>query len=715
MSAVLDAVLSGPGLRTVFQPLVDLSTGRTVAVEALSRGPAGSALERPDELFAAAAQAGRTAELDWACRIAALQSFLAAGGAAPLTLFLNAEPSALTSTPPPEFGALVNAVHAAGVQVVLEVTERALAERPAELLRALEGVRRIGWAVAVDDVGAEPASLALLPLIAPDVVKLDLRLVQRRTTVAVAEIVNAVRAEAERSGARLLAEGIETPEHAELAASMGAELGQGWLYGRPGPLAGPYDAPRLELPLTDPPPAEGTPWQRVADCLPVRRSTKPLLVAMSKTLERQALSLGEAAVVVGAFQTERHVTEATRRRYASLADSASFVAALATGLDASPAPGVRHGALTADDPLAAEWDVAVVGPHFAAALVARDLGDAGAESERRFDYTLTYDRAVVLDVAARLISRVSPDGATDRAATPRQRGAGVDDGLLARAVRASTSGVCVVDAREDDQPLVFVNEAFEHLTGWSAAEALGRNCRFMQGPQTDPDAVATLRAGVRQGRRVTTVLQNVRPDGTTWWNEVLVSPVHDASGTLTHFIGMQTDVTARVEAERRLAHLAAHDGLTGLLTRRRLRELLDEELVRASRTGSRVAVVYLDLDDFSRVNDTHGHQAGDEVLQQVAARLRSALHPGELAGRLGGDEFAVVLPGLSGPVAAQAATAVDRLQEALGTQLVVAGARWSLTASSGVALAPDDGWNGDELLAAADRRMYEAKRRSATG
>jgi EAL domain-containing protein (putative c-di-GMP-specific phosphodiesterase class I) len=119
--------------------------------------------------------------------------------------------------------------------VVLEITERALATRPAELLRTVERVRSVGWGVAVDDVGAEAMSLAFMPLLRPDVVKLDLRLVQERPGPAIAEIMNAVNAHAERTGSVVLAEGIEDEAHLAMARALGATLGQGWLFGRPGP------------------------------------------------------------------------------------------------------------------------------------------------------------------------------------------------------------------------------------------------------------------------------------------------------------------------------------------------------------------------------------------------------------------------------------------------------------------------------------------------
>jgi hypothetical protein len=225
-------------------------------------------------------------------------------------------------------------------------------------------------------------------------------------------VVAAVNAQAERTGALVLAEGIETPQHADLARAMGARLGQGWLFGRPGPLpaepAAPSaagHAPVVDLLATAGWRRTGTPYELVAGSRAVQRSTKPLLVAMSKHLERQALTLGGPAVVAACFQHARQFTPATARRYTVLADGAELVVALAQDLPDRPAPGVTGASLDAGDPITAEWSIAVVGPHFAGALLARDLGDEGPDDERRFDYVVTYDRDLVLTAAAALLRR----------------------------------------------------------------------------------------------------------------------------------------------------------------------------------------------------------------------------------------------------------------------------------------------------------------------
>lgn len=408
MGAIEDILAAGD-VRSVLQPIIDLDSGSVVAYEALARGPLGSELERPDLLFAAARAAGRLADLDGLCRRSALRAGIAYDVVAPLTLFVNVEPEVLDAAPLDDLLAICDG-SPDRIQVVLEITERALAARPAELLRTVERVRALGWRVALDDVGAEALSLAFMPLLRPEVVKLDLRLVQQRPGPAIAEIMNAVNAYAERSGALVLAEGIEDEHHLAVARALGARLGQGWLFGRP--VAGRATGlPHGELLL---PVVAATDWSQVSpfaclpETVPLRRSTKPLLIQLSKHLEREALRHGGATVVAATFQEARHFTPKTAHRYRELAQRTGFVAALGEGLGVEPVTGVRGAALDPSDPVRGEWDIVVLSPHFAAALLARDLGETGPDLERTFEFALTYHRDTVAAAAQALLGRVVP-------------------------------------------------------------------------------------------------------------------------------------------------------------------------------------------------------------------------------------------------------------------------------------------------------------------
>jgi len=601
---------------------------------------------------------------------------------------------------------LVERANAAGLRVVAEVTERSLAADPAALLRFADTIRANGWALAVDDVGADIASLAMMPFLAPEIVKLDLRLIQDRTTVDVAQIVNAVNAHAGREGALVLAEGIETPEHEELARSMGAHLGQGWLYGRPEPLPAEHVAAPLRLVAprrrwSDLPDAT-VPWDLVKDDPAVRQSRKPLLAAMSRHLERQALTGDPATVVIGTFQRAEYFTPATSRRFAALATTASMVAVFGTGMPEVPVTGVRGHGLADEDELIQEWTIAVVGPHFAAALVARDLGDSSAEAERRFAYVVTYDRDTVVDAAAVMMRRLgAPTSDVHGLPELGQQPSRLE--LLTRAVSAAANGIVIADVRAPEQPLIYVNGGFERLTGYWAEDILGRNCRFLQGPGTDPAAVAALAELVRSQSTGSVTLLNYRKDGRPWWNEVTLSPMRDAAGVVTHVIGVQQDVTARVTAEAEVQRLGTTDPLTGLANRGSGLQEIDRLLG----GSTAVALLFCDLDGFKRVNDRHGHVVGDELLATVARAIGDSLVEDERVFRYGGDEFVVLLPADTG-------SAIDARLSDLARRVEVAvaatGAAYGVGVSTGSAVSDATTIGATALLDAADRAMYRAKR-----
>jgi EAL domain-containing protein (putative c-di-GMP-specific phosphodiesterase class I) len=403
------ALLDAGALRAVFQPIVELQTGSTIGFEALTRGPLGSELEMPAKLFATAAREGALADLDRACRRTALATAQAEGLDPSKLLFLNAEPAAIDVESMSELS-LVNGVRSSSV--VVEMTERALTARPSEVLAAVRLLREHDCRIALDDLGADRRSLALMPFLAPDVIKLDIGLTQGSLPPDdVARIISAVGAEAERSGALVLAEGIETDEQLRRAEAMGATLGQGWLFGRPEALpSGPGSRGRVEVPRTPvQDPSRETPFERVASRRPTRRADKSMLLALSRHLEREATTLEGEAVVAAVFQDASFFTADTRRGYEELAEAAALVCALGPGMPEAPGAGIRGAALATDDPLSGEWIVAVVGPHFAAALVAREIGDPGT-ADQPFEHCVTYDRNLVVEVADQLLRRVLRSG-----------------------------------------------------------------------------------------------------------------------------------------------------------------------------------------------------------------------------------------------------------------------------------------------------------------
>lgn len=272
---------------------------------------------------------------------------------------------------------------------------------------------------------------------------------------------------------------------------------------------------------------------------------------------------------------------------------------------------------------------------------------------------------------------------------------------------AATTGITIADVRLPDQPLVWINPAFEALSGHRAEDVVGRNCRVLQGPATDPGAVAEIGAAIAAGRGVQVRVRNYRADGTPWWNDLTLCPVSDADGQLTHYVGVQHDVTARVEAEQTVLHLAYHDPLTDLPNRALLDQALSAALDRGARTRAATAVVYIDLDDFKAVNDRLGHAAGDQLLVAVAARLRACLRPGDTVARFGGEEFAILVERPS--EAGEASAVAERIVAAFDIPFVLGERVLRATASLGVALSTPGLADAPRLLRAADRALYRAK------
>jgi EAL domain-containing protein (putative c-di-GMP-specific phosphodiesterase class I) len=233
----LDDLLDRRNLKPRYEPIFDLSTGEPVGAEGLARWPSMGIM--PARAFQWATEQGRLGELDEACRDAVIDDALGSGLMLRRHLFVNLEPSVIG---PATVDRLVRRVEdRAGL--VVEITERGLLQRPAELLRAVHRLRESGCGIALDDVGAVPESLAFLPFIAPDVIKLDMSLVQERPNRGHAAIADGVASYVERNGPAVIAEGIETGAQLRRALALGATLGQGWYLSRSG--SGTTVAPSL--------------------------------------------------------------------------------------------------------------------------------------------------------------------------------------------------------------------------------------------------------------------------------------------------------------------------------------------------------------------------------------------------------------------------------------------------------------------------------------
>src|SRR5918995_2053738 len=357
--ALMMTTFDAANIEPVYQPIVDLRDGHVVGYEALARGRGGNGLSSPEALFAAARGQGRVSELDRACREAALAGAVEGGLGAPFCLFVNADAGALENDLPE--------TPRAGFTLVMEVTERALTERPEPLLRALTELRRMGWGVALDDVGGDSRSLALMPVIYPDVIKLDLRLLRDREPQDVARIVTAVGAEAEKRLATVLAEGIDSEEQLATARAAGATLSQGYWLGEPAPRPAELPSPGRGLRLTSSGgvPENVVPFQRVTNWRRPVPGSDALAERAAALLSAQASELGNTGLLLAAVPDDDPLPPAQLSRYARLAEAIGFVAVLGGGA-ADHADAIRGGTLPADDLLRGSWTEVALGPGYGA-------------------------------------------------------------------------------------------------------------------------------------------------------------------------------------------------------------------------------------------------------------------------------------------------------------------------------------------------------------
>ena len=286
--------------------------------------------------------------------------------------------------------------------------------------------------------------------------------------------------------------------------------------------------------------------------------------------------------------------------------------------------------------------------------------------------------------------------------------------VILKAIDCTNDGVVITAGNDSNRPIVYLNEAFCRLTGFTREEILGQDCRFLQGDQTDQNALQEIRDALGKGSSTRVRLLNYRKDGSPFWNELSISPLIDEHGNITHHIGIQKDVTEQVEHETKLATLLEHvdqesrtDLLTGLLNRRGLNAVATPVWSNAVRTGSWLSLFFIDIDHFKQINDRYGHATGDACLQETARRLDARLHRGsDVVARYGGEEFLILAPGLN-PMACEVLG--NRLLEDL--RFTPAGQpELNITASIGaLSLVPTP---QDRFLAAirqTDLAMYAAK------
>ena len=276
--------------------------------------------------------------------------------------------------------------------------------------------------------------------------------------------------------------------------------------------------------------------------------------------------------------------------------------------------------------------------------------------------------------------------------------------LLASAVQHSGEAILITDVHNN---IITVNPAFTRLTGYSSEEAAGRNPRFLSAGRTTPEEYARMWGDITGKGFWQGEIWDRRKDGGIYPKWISISVIRDDEGKILYHIAHFTDVSTERATEERLHHIAHHDVLTGLLNRLSLKGRMDQALATARREGARVAVMFIDLDRFKVINDTLGHHIGDELLIEVAKRLRESVRDSDVVARLGGDEFVIMLSGIDHT--SSVALVAEKLVASVGVSCQIGGFDLYTSPSIGIAIFPTDGCDGETLMKNADAAMYHAK------
>lgn len=286
--------------------------------------------------------------------------------------------------------------------------------------------------------------------------------------------------------------------------------------------------------------------------------------------------------------------------------------------------------------------------------------------------------------------------------------------LTQQAIESSINPIIITGGQKEGAPIVYVNPAFERITGYTYDEVMGRNCRFLQGDDHAQQDLRKVRLALAQGHESRALLRNYRKDGSLFWNELYVTPVRRPdSRDVTHFVGVLHDVTDMKHYQEQLERQANYDALTGLANRNLLRDRLDQAIAAADRYGRPAMVLFVDLDNFKLINDTLGHMIGDELLVEVARRLSDCVRLGDTVARVGGDEFVVVLSDQGDEERGH--EAIAGLQRSLGEPCEIKGNEITVTASVGAAMYPHDASDPESLVRLADVAMHRAKEMGRNG
>lgn len=274
---------------------------------------------------------------------------------------------------------------------------------------------------------------------------------------------------------------------------------------------------------------------------------------------------------------------------------------------------------------------------------------------------------------------------------------------LSSAVDQSASSVMITSIEGD---IEYVNKRFTEITGYSYDEVLGNKADLFKSEST-PANSHQLSETITSGKSWHGEVESTRKNGEKYWELVSISPIHDDAGELTHYVTVSEDLTELKNTQFEIERLSYYDTLTGLENRRLFRERLEQHIEKCIKEEKKIAVLYLDLDQFKRINDTLGHDAGDVLLKSAAKLLREAVSADDFVARLGGDEFAILLTDI--PNSSAAGSMARKIIQEFEKPMLINDQEIISTTSIGITVAPADTTDPTTMIKNADLAMYRAK------
>ncbi|GEO42559.1 hypothetical protein SAE02_67070 [Skermanella aerolata] len=277
--------------------------------------------------------------------------------------------------------------------------------------------------------------------------------------------------------------------------------------------------------------------------------------------------------------------------------------------------------------------------------------------------------------------------------------------LAAKVFDRAGEAISITDA---SGKIVTVNDAFCRITGYSHSEVIGQNTRILQSGKHGKEFYELMWRSLSEQGCWQGEIYNRRKNGEIYPEWLTVDSVRDDNNVVVNYVAIFSDITAIKSSQRRIEFLATHDELTGIPNRSLLMDRLKHDVAQAKRRNAKLAVLFIDLDNFKVINDSLGHDIGDQLLKQATGRLRSCVRDCDTLARLGGDEFVLVLMDVE---LKKINSIAGRIVDFIGGSFDIAGKTLFVSASIGISVFPDDGEDSVSLLKHADTAMYRAKER----